>query len=273
MAKTGRIFLNLLLILFSFTCIFPIVWVLYSSLKTQSEFSVNSVGLPQVWTLANYDSVLRQTNMGRYMLNSAITSVIAVAGIVLFAFVLGYFLARFAFRGRGLLYTYILLGMLLPIHALLVPIYIELRDMGLLNQQITLVFPYVAFGLPIATVLSEGFVKSIPSTFEEAAAIDGSSFSRTLFTIILPLTLPILATIVIIQFFYCWNEFSFALVLVSDDALRTIPVGLTMFKSIYEVDYPRLMAGMMVGLLPVMILYFIFSDRVIQGMTAGAIKG
>jgi raffinose/stachyose/melibiose transport system permease protein len=273
MTRLLRFALNLVLIVFSLTCIFPIVWILYSSLKTQAEFAVNSIGLPGTVTFSNYYSVLRETNMLRYMLNSAIVSVVSVAAIVLMAFLIGYLLARFAFRGRNFIYMYLLLGMLLPIHALLVPIYINLRNINMLNRQLTLVLPYVAFGLSSAMVLTEGFVRTIPRTFEEAAAIDGSSFIRTMFTIIFPLTMPILATITIIQFFGSWNEFSFSLVLISDDSLRTIPVGLTMFKSIYEINYPRLMAGMMASLLPVMVLYFIFSDRIIQGMTAGAIKG
>jgi raffinose/stachyose/melibiose transport system permease protein len=273
MAKFLRFGLNMVLFIFSITCIFPIVWILYSSLKTQAEFAVNSVGLPHVFTFANYFSVIRETNMLRYMLNSAIVSVVSVVAIIVLAFILSYFLARFSFKGRNFIYTYLLLGMLLPIHALLVPIYINLRNISMLNRQLTLVLPYVAFGLPAAMVLTEAFIRTIPRTFEEAAAIDGSSFTRTLCTIIFPLTMPILATITIIQFFGSWNEFSFSLVLISDDYLRTIPVGLTMFKSIYEVNYPRLMAGMMASLLPVMILYFIFSDRIIQGMTAGAIKG
>lgn len=268
-----KFILNLVLILFSFSCIFPIIWIGYSSLKEQSDFAMNSIGLPAKVTFENYIEVINASNMPRYMLNSAVVSIVSISLIIVFAFLFGYFFARFKFRGRNFLYTYVMVGMLLPIHALLVPVYIEMRDIGALGSMLTLVLPYVAFGIPIATVLAEGFVHSIPTTFEEAAAIDGSSFTRTMFSIIFPLTLPILATIMIIQFFACWNEFSFALVLISQDDLRTIPVGLTMFKSMYEVNYPRLMAGMMVSLLPVMILYFIFSDRVIQGMTAGAIKG
>ena len=136
-----------------------------------------------------------------------------------------------------------------------------------------LAFPYVAFGMPLAMVLTESFIKTIPRSFEEAAYIDGASFLHTMFMIILPLAMPILATVTIITFFYCWNEFSFALVLTSDDAARTIPVGLTMFKSAYTTDYPSLMAGILVSLLPVMILYYVCSDRIIKGMMAGAIKG
>ena len=211
--------------------------------------------------------------MPTYVLNSFRTAAVSVLLVILFSFILGYMFARFKFFGRNFFYIYVMIGMLIPIHALLVPVYIQLRDIGALNRWFTLAFPYVAFGMPLAMVLTESFIKTIPRSFEEAAYIDGASFLHTLFIIILPLAMPILATVTIISFFYCWNEFSFALVLTNDDTARTIPVGLTMFKSAYTTDYPRLMAGILVSLLPVMILYFLCSDRIIRGMMAGAIKG
>lgn len=273
MRKLGRLLINLLLVLFSITCVFPIFWVLYSSFKSQAEFTISSMALPKVWTLANYISVVTQSKMGVYMLNSFRTTFMSVSIIVTLSFLMGYCFSRFRFKGRNLLYTIILMGMLLPVHALLVPLYIQIRNAGMLDKWYTLVVPYVGFGLPMGMILTEGFVSSIPRTFEEAAAIDGSGFLRTTFTIILPLTMPILATLIIIMFFGNWNEFSFSLVLINRDELRTVPVGLTMFRSMYRVDYPRLMAGMMVALMPVIVLYFLFSDRIIQGMMSGAIKG
>ena len=151
--------------------------------------------------------------------------------------------------------------------------YIQLNGVGLTNHWYTLLIPYIGFGLPISIMLIESYISSIPGELEEAAAIDGCSFTRTLFQIVFPLASPILATVAIIQFFAVWNEFTFALILVNDDSLRTVPVGLTMFKGAYTVDYPRMMAGIMVTMLPVMILYFIFSKRIIEGMVAGAVKG
>lgn len=268
-----KVICNLFLIIFSFTCVFPIIWVFYSSFKTQAEFMVNPIGLPSSLNFINYFQVLTQTNMPLYMLNSFRNTVLSVSGIVLCAFVVGYFLSRFRFTGRNLLYNYFVIGMLIPLHALLVPLYIQFRNIHLSNHWYTLLLPYIAFGLPIAIVLVESYIATVPRELEEAAAIDGSSFSRTLFTIVLPVTSPILATAAIIQFFTVWNEFSFALILVSKDTLRTVPVGLAAFKSAFTVDYPRMMAGIMFTMLPVMILYFIFSRRIIEGMTSGAVKG
>jgi raffinose/stachyose/melibiose transport system permease protein len=211
--------------------------------------------------------------MPLFVLNSARVTVFTVFLTIVFAFIFGYMFSRYSFKGKSILYTFILIGMLVPIHALLVPIYVQLNGTGLSNKWYTLILPYVAFGIPFATILIESFIGTIPRTFEEAAAIDGSSFIRTLFTIILPLAMPIIATIAIIQFFASWNEFPFSLILINKESLRTVQVGLTLFKNMYITDYPRLMAGMMVAMTPVMILYFIFSDRIIRGMMAGAIKG
>jgi len=166
-----------------------------------------------------------------------------------------------------------LMGMLIPIHSLLVPIYIVFKNFGLTDKWYTLIIPYVAFGLPIAIFLVEGFVKGIPVALEEAAAIDGSSFSRTLFSIILPVTKPILTTIAIIQTFACWNEFSFALVLISNTKFQTVPLAMTQFTGQFASDYPKIMAAMLLTMSPILVLYFVFSKQIIKGMVAGAVKG
>ena len=269
----GKVICNGLLLVFSFSCIFPMVWIFYSSFKTQAEFTQSSTALPQALNLKNYISVFTQTKLGMYMLNSARNTILSVLIIIVFSFLAGYVLSRYRFRGRSLIYNYFIMGMLIPVHALLVPMYVQLRQSGLTNHWYTLLFPYVAFGLPISIMLIESYIASIPKELEEAAAIDGCGFFRCLFHIVFPLAMPILSTVAIIQFFAVWNEFSFSLILVNSDTLRTVPVGLTMFKSAYTVDYPRLMAGIMTTTLPVMILYFVFSKRIIEGMVAGAVKG
>ena len=269
----GKVICNGLLLVFSFSCIFPMVWIFYSSFKTQAEFTQSSTALPQALNLKNYISVFTQTKLGMYMLNSARNTILSVLIIIVFSFLAGYVLSRYRFRGRSLIYNYFIMGMLIPVHALLVPMYVQLRQSGLTNHWYTLLFPYVAFGLPISIMLIESYIASIPKELEEAAAIDGCGFFRCLFQIVFPLAMPILSTVAIIQFFAVWNEFSFSLILVNSDTLRTVPVGLTMFKSAYTVDYPRLMAGIMTTTIPVMILYFVFSKRIIEGMVAGAVKG
>lgn len=269
------IVLNAMLILFSATCIMPLVWMFYSSLKEKRVFNADIISLPKDPTLLNYERVLSNPdyNIVRSMINSSRTTIISVALIVLFGFIVGYMLARVRFKGNRILYIMFLMGMLIPIHSLLVPIYVVFKNAGLNNQWFTLIIPYVAFGLPIAIFLVEGFVKGIPVALEEAAAIDGSSFGRTLFQIIMPICKPIMTTVAIIQTFSCWNEFSFALVLIKDKALQTVPLAMTNFKGQFASDYPKQMAAMLLTMAPIIILYFIFSKQIIKGMVAGAVKG
>lgn len=276
-AKTGLLsfFLNALMILFSASCIFPLVWMFYSSLKTKRVFNADIIGLPKEPTISNYVKILtnQDYHIGQSMMASVRTTVLSVFFIVLFGFIVGYILSRIKFKGNRILYVMFLMGMLIPVHSLLVPIYVVFNKTGLGNQWFTLIIPYVAFGLPIAVFLVEGYIKAIPVELEEAAAIDGSSFSRTLFSIILPIAKPILVTIAIIQVFSCWNEFSFALVLIKDVRLQTVPLAMTMFKGQFASDYPKIMSAMLTTMAPIVILYFVFSKQIIKGMVAGAVKG
>ena len=225
-------FSNAVLWIFSLTCIFPLIWMGYSSLKLKREFNADPIGLPKdikfPWSVeegakhsfSNYHDLLTNADydLPSSIMNSVYVTICSVFFIVLFGFIVGYILSRVKFKLNRPMYLMFLMGMLIPIHSLLVPIYIVFRNVpigetGLIGQWYTLVIPYVAFGLPMAIFLVEGFVKGIPTALEEAAAIDGSSFSRTLFSIIMPICRPIMVTVGIINIFSCWNEFSFALVL------------------------------------------------------------
>ncbi len=269
------IFLNLMLIIFSLTCIFPLVWMFYSSLKEKRAFNADIIGLPKAPTLLNYKRILENTDyhLGSSMFNSFRTTVLSVALIVILGFIVGYILARIKFKMNRPLYLMFLMGMLIPVHSLLVPIYVVFNNCGLSNKWFTLIIPYVAFGLPVAIFLVEGFVKGIPTALEEAAAIDGSSFSRTLFQIIMPICRPIMTTIAIIQTFSYWNEFSFALILIKSPKLQTVPLAMTQFTGQFASDYPKIMAAMLLTMSPIVVLYFCFSKQIIKGMVAGAVKG
>ena len=257
----------------SLLCLYPIFWLIYSALKTQKEFDMNSVALPKAPTLDNFIHVITISDMPRYMLNSLIVTVLSLLVILTISFVTGYFLSRFKFRGHNLLYGIFLVGILIPVHSLMVPMYVFFSRMKLTDHLLTLVLPYAAFQLPTGIYLVESYVHSIPREMEEAAAIDGSSFSYTLLHIILPMTRPALMTSAIISFFYCWNEFSFALILTTSTNLRTIPLGLTLFKGTYSTNYPVMMAATVIAILPALLLYTLFSKNIINGVVTGAVKG
>ena len=271
----GGFFMNLVLWIFSLSCIFPLVWMLYSSFKEKRAFNADIIGLPKSPTLINYIRILtnKDYHLGESMWNSVRTTVLSIVLIVLFSYVVGYILARVRFKLNRVLYAMFLMGMLIPVHSLLVPIYVVFRNCGLSNRWFTLLLPYVSFGLPMGIFLVEGYVKGIPVSLEEAAAIDGSTFSKTLFQVILPICKPILVTVAIIQVFSCWNEFSFALVLIKSVGLQTVPLALTQFKGQFASDYPKQMAAMLITMAPIVVLYFAFSKQIIKGMVSGAVKG
>lgn len=272
----SKAIVNIVLFLFSLSCIYPLVWMFYSSLKLKREFNADIVGLPRSPTFANYVKVLlnKDYHLSTSMFNSFRVTVLSLFFIVLFGYIVGYILSRIRFKMNRPLYLIFLMGLIIPVHSLLVPIYVVFNGAAMNNKWFTLIVPYVAFGLPIAVFLTEGFIKSIPTEMEEAAAIDGCSFVRTMFTIILPLTKPILVTVAIIQTFSCWNEFSFALVLCSKNVLlQTVPLAMTNFKGQFSSDYPKIMAGMLITMLPIVVLYFVFSKKIIEGMVQGAVKG
>ncbi len=271
--KINTFIVNVIVILFSFTCIYPVFWLLYSSMKTQQEFSLSIVSLPSRLNFDNYISVINAGKIPRYFTNSLFTSFIAVSFIVVLAFVTGYFLSRYRFKGRNFIYIMYLAGMLIPVHSLLIPIFIEFRDMGLLNNKITLILPYTALALPLAIFLFESFIQTIPVEMEEAAYIDGFSIPKMLMQIILPMCRPVISTIIILSFLYCWNEFPFALVLISSEDFKTIPIGLANYSGAFSTKYTLLMAALVIATLPVLIVYLAFYKKIIQGMTMGAVKG
>ncbi len=267
--------LNAIMLLFSLSCIFPLIWMLYSSLKVKREFNADIIGLPENPSLENFVKILTNSDyhIGDSILNSVRTTVISVALIVFFGFIVGYFLARIRFKGSKIIWIMLLMGMLIPVHSLLVPIYVVFNRTGLSNQWFTLIIPYVAFGMPIAVFLCQSFIREVPTALEEAASIDGCSFSGTLFKVIMPICKPVMITVAILQTFSCWNEFSFALVLIKDTALQTVPLAMTQFTGQFSSDYPKIMAAMLITMAPIVVLYFAFSKQIIKGMVAGAVKG
>ena len=272
-SKVAGFFSNLIMILFSITCIYPVIWIYYSSVKTQKEFDGNIIGLPKVLQFDNYVEVLSDGMLGNYMFNTFRNTFIALFFIVLFGFINGYIISRYRFAGRKALYTMYMLGMLVPIHALLIPIFILFSKAGLTDKWFSVSLPNIAFGLPTAIFLIESYMGGVPREIDEAAAIDGAGFSKTLFNIIMPLATPILVTVGIISFFACWNEFSFSLVLLQNKKLFSLPLGMTMFKGVYQSDYPKMMTTMAIAITPALILYFAFSKQIIKGMMSGAVKG
>jgi len=264
---------NVFLLLFAITAIYPIVWMIYNSLKTGAEFAQSIFALPMSLNLENYQAIFSTNRIFIALGNSLFNSVLSTTGIVVLAFIVAYFLARYRFPGRNLLYAFFLFGLLVPVYGLLVPIFIQFKSVGLLNNRWTLIPPYIAFGLSSAIFLIEGYIRSIPTKIEEAASMDGASLPQLLFRVIFPICRPIIATVGILSFLSNWNEFAFALVLLRDDALKTIPLWLNTFRGERTVNYTGLMAALTIASIPVILIYLVFREKIMQGFIAGSVKG
>jgi raffinose/stachyose/melibiose transport system permease protein len=271
--RSAKIIANAFLMLYALTALYPPIWMFYNSIKTQKEFALNIFSFPMHPHFSNYIKIFERATIFRAMFNSIFASTFAIVFIVALSFIVGYVFARYTFKGRRFLYFFFMFGLLVPVHALLIPVFIQFKTIGMLNNQFTIIPPLVVFNMPIAIFLVEGFVTSIPESIEESAFIDGSNHMNTLLRIVFPICSPIISTVVIMSFLTTWNEFGFPLVLIRDPKLRTIPLWLRTFSGQYEADYTGLMSAMLLASIPAILLYVFFHERIMRGMSAGAIKG
>ncbi|MFZ4451224.1 carbohydrate ABC transporter permease [Salibacterium aidingense] len=261
------------LIAFVIVNAYPIFWMIMNAFKTGQDFSLNPFGLPSEWVFSNFETAWFTANIGTYFFNSIFVGLAAVIISVITGGLASYFLSRFQFKGKKFLYAFLVVGLLIPIHATLVPMYILMQNLGILNTHLALIFPYVAFNLPITIFLLTSFMSSFPKEIEESAIMDGCGVFRIFWSIMLPMTKPAIATAVIINFINNWNEFAFALVLINDEALQTLPLGLANFAGAYTTNYPAQMAGLTIVLIPTIIFYLVMEKQIVEGMTQGAVKG
>jgi raffinose/stachyose/melibiose transport system permease protein len=259
------------MVLFAISSLSPFLWILLSSLKTNSEIYGKPFGLPSVLVFENYVTAWNNANIGSNLFNSLLVSFSAVAIVILFGSMAAYILARV--KTSLFLYTYFTLGIMVPVHTILIPTFVLMKDFGLNNTRQGLIILYAVSNLSLAIFILVGFMKSIPVEIEEAAIMDGCSMPQVFFKVIFPLSMPGLATIGILTFLNCWNEYLFAYILISNDKFKTVTQGIFALQGAYNTNYGPLCAGLTLAIIPVMIIYVIFSEQVIAGMTAGAVKG
>ncbi|MBV2364453.1 carbohydrate ABC transporter permease [Streptomonospora nanhaiensis] len=252
----------------------PLYWMVVNSLKPVTEVGAMP---PTFWpgdiTGANYVSAFVDQGFGRYILNSLVVCLSSTVVVVSLATFAGYALARTPMRGRGPVMIALLMVSVYPPIAVLVPLYVMARELGMLNSYPGLIIPYVAFNLPFAIWIMRNYMLSVPGGLEDAARVDGASATRTVLSIILPQVRPGLFTAGVFTFTATWTEFLMALTLNSQDAYRTIPVGIALMGTVFEVPYGMIFAAAVAVTAPIAVLVLIFRKSVVAGLTAGAIKG
>ena len=263
-----------LIIFFAVYTLFPLIWLVISSLKTNFEFLAGSpFALPAKPQWINYTNALTVAGLGRMLFNSVFVGLSATVVNIIVASMGAYCISRFRFRGRERIFTLFTAGILVPLNALMVPYFVIITKLGLINTYGGMILLYTAIGIPMSTFLIRGLMDSIPMELEEAAYIDGCGFYARFFHIILPLSRTGIVTAATFEFLTCWNEFVFANLLVSSEKLRTIQVGIRYFTNQFSTDYVSMYAAIVISIVPSIIGYILFQEQIIAGMTSGAVKG
>lgn len=269
--KTGAwVFMGILAV----TQLYPLIWLLLYSLKTNSEImSGQFFALPKSLQWNNYTEAFTSGNYMKYIGNSVIVTATTLVLTIVFSGMVSYAITRFRWKYGSSVLLIFMIGIMIPIQSTLLPLMIIFKNMDILNTHLSIIIPYVAFSIPIAVFILSGFLRGIPHEIEESAMIDGASIYRTFFSIILPITVPPIMTVTILTFISIWNEYIIAATFLSSDSLKTLPFGLNSFVGQYTANYGAIGAFLVLGALPVIIVYFILSDKITKGMVAGAVKG
>lgn len=252
---------------------FPMVWMVYSSMKPNRIIFTRPWALPEKFTFEPMIKAWQVGDLGMYFRNSMIVASGTVLGILTLGSLAAFAVARLEFAGRNVLFGLFLAGLIIPAQTFVIPLFTLLRKLGLIDTHIGLILPYIALGLPMAIFILQAFFSTLPKELDDAAAIDGCGLFGTFFRVIMPISKPALATIAILSTINAWNELLFAMLFIRDPGMRTLPIGLYIFYGYHDINYQMLFAGLTVATLPLLVFYVFFHRFIIEGLTAGALKG
>ena len=270
--RLKRLLIFLALAAISLSTIYPLVFMPMSALKGEPEYIGNPYGWPRQPTFDNFVNAWRYGKFGMYLGNSF---AVVVAGVVLswaVCSMAGYALSHMNFRGRRAMFFAILGTMMIAPQVIFIPLHSMLNQLGLINMRIGLVLVYVTLGAPFGTYLMTSYFRGIPKELVEAAEVDGAGHLRILWHVMLPVAKPAIMTLGIFNFLWMWNELLFALLILKDDEVRTLMVGVANLRGQYTTNIPYLSAGLFLAALPVLIVFLIFQTQLTKGMTMGAVK-
>ncbi|WGU97677.1 carbohydrate ABC transporter permease [Paenibacillus dendritiformis] len=256
------------------TQIYPLLWLLIYSLKSNEEILSGSFfSLPAVPQWNNFRDAIQSGNYFQYLYNSFFVTIVTMLGVLLLSSLASFAISRFRWRYGQAVMVIFLIGMMIPMQATLLPLMLIFKNINILNTHLSIILPYIAFQTPIAVFILSGFMKSIPHEIEESAVVDGAGIFRIFRSIILPISVPPMMTVCILTFINIWNEYIMAATFISSERLKTLPFGVYSFVSQYSINYGAIGAFLVLGALPVILIYFLLADKITKGMVAGAVKG
>ncbi|OIJ13858.1 sugar ABC transporter permease [Anaerobacillus arseniciselenatis] len=272
--KIGYALLYLILGIIAVFQVYPLIWLVKFSLKSNREvFSESPFALPTEPRWENYTTAWTQGNIGLYFFNSVWITVVAVVLTVLFASLVTFAITRMNWKFNKLTLGLFMIGLMIPIHSTLIPLFSFFLSINLIDNPIAIILTYTAFNLPLTIMILLGFYYTLPREIEEAAVIDGCSINRIFFQITLPMTMPVISTTAIINMIYNWNEFVFINTFIRSDHYRTLTVGIQSFIGQYATDWGAIGATLVISILPILIAFFFLSNKIVEGIAAGAVKG
>lgn len=270
----GNTLVTAFLVIWTIIQIFPLYWLITFSLKENSEiFGQNIIGLPRNWVWKNYSSILVGGKMGAYFLNSVFVTACTIVITIIASLLATYALNRMVWRGRKTMNNLFMLGLTVPIHAAILPVFLILGKLKMTNSYQALIIPYAAFALAMAILISSSFMENIPKELEEAAFIDGCSIYGIFGRIILPMMTPALSTIAIFTYLQAWNELMFAVIFISDSKYRTLSVGIQNLSGSYTTAWGPIGAALVIATIPTIIIYIFMSSKIQESLIIGSIKG
>jgi raffinose/stachyose/melibiose transport system permease protein len=271
--KLKKSFKYFILILWGAVTLYPIFFTLMSSLKSENEFLTNIFGLPKNFTFDNYINLFTTIKMGTNILNSLFISITTLILQLTISTMAAFILSRFEFKYKNAILSFLMLGLLIPVQSVLIPIAVIAKYVNGYNSFAFVIITYIAFGLAYYTFMIQGFMKGIPKEIEEAAIVDGCPASLMFVKIIVPLSKPAISTAAILSFFGAWNELMIGLIILKKQSMQTVSLALISFANEQYAVYAGQAAAVIVAVIPTLLVYLILQENVIEGMTAGAVKG
>lgn len=262
----------ILMFVFAILTVFPLIWLLYSSFKLNAEIVLHPLGFPRSPTFYNYTESWAKGHLGTALINSFIYTISSTVSTMLLAMAAAFGLTKFSFKSTKFFTSAFALGLMISVHAVIIPLFQLEAKLGITNTRLGVIIPYIAFDLPLSVMIAVSYVRGIPNAIIESAEIDGAKYRYVFWMMIMPLSVPVIATMVILSFLRHWNEFLFVFVFTTKLALKSLPVAITQFAGRMNIDYGLQYASLVVGVLPMILFYIVFHAQLIRGFGEGALK-
>ena len=271
--RIGRVALYVAAYLILAFIVVPVLFAILGGFRTTGQIAADPVGLPNPWVFTSYKATLTLPAFWRQMFNSTLIALITTSVVLPVASLAAFVIARYRFRGRESFYTLFTLGLLFPVAVAIIPLFIVLRQIGMLNNPLGIALAQAAFALPLSIVILRPFLRSIPRDLEDAASIDGCTTFRFYWSVILPLSRPALATVAILTIVTSWNAFLLPLLVLIQPEQWTLPIGVNNISAQYTSDTARVLAYTSLSIIPALFFYFLTERQIVRGLTAGSLKG